>query len=889
MKFPHLLPRLPRWAFRLLAGAGALVLLYAVLGFLVLPAVLKAKLPGTLSRLLGRPVSVRQVRLNPFTLTVTLDGFAVTEPDGAEFLGWERLRVRLGLATLVTRSIAFERIELVRPFGRVVVARGGRLNYADILARLDPGGPAPAPKGEPRALRIGRLSVQGARVDFLDRGLAEPFSTTLGPVSLELTGFSTALNSRNPYAFAGRTEAGESFDWTGTFSLEPLASQGRFSLERLKLPKYHPFYRDQVHFELQDGLASARAGYAFQWSEGTHVMRLTDGALDLQDLKLGQGGGAPAVALARVEARGIEADLVQRSARIASLALADGRIALVRDAKGELSLVRLFTPVPSGTRSEPAAPFRFELKELSLKGFKVDFQDQGTVRPVRLLAEDLDATLRDFSLDPAAQARLKLSLKLNGAAGLSAEGSVAPLRPALDLAVKVARLGLPVFDPYLAPATDIRVNRGSLSLDGRLAGVFEGRPADTMSFRGSLRLDGFEAADGARGEPFLGYRSLALTGLAVRTRPDSVSIQSVDLVEPSPRLVVAPDGSTNVARALKLEPAAAAAPPLSAVGAAVPPSQGPPLRLAITRTRMTAGRLSFVDRSVEPSAALVITGLEGTATSLSSEADSQSAVDFRGLAGGIAPLRVQGRAMPLRKDQDTDVSVTIQGSELTDFSPYAGKFLGYTIHKGKLDVDARVRIQQRQLDAQVKTRLDQFYLGDKVQSPDATRLPVRLALAVLRDRRGVIDLDLPVTGSLDDPNLHYGRIILHALVNVLTKVATSPFTLLAKLGGGQDQDLSFVAFDPGSAEPGPVAATKAQSLAKALAERPELNLEAEGCAGAEDAGALKQQALEQSLLRLKTGGADPAGQTLAPEERVRLLRVAYQRAFPCWPPPGPRP
>jgi hypothetical protein len=897
MKLPAIVRRLPRWARRLLVGSGILVLLYAVAGFLVAPAVLKARLPGTLSRLLGRTVSVRQVRLNPFTLTASVEGFAVKERDGSDFMGWERLRVRLGLATLVTRSVAFDRIELTRPYGQVIVERGGQLNYADILARLASGGPAtaPAPKGEPRTLRIGRLSIEGARVTFLDRGLAEPFGTVLGPVSLELTGFSTGLDSRNPYTFEGRTEAGESFRWNGTFSLSPLASQGSFALDRLKLPKYHPFYRDQVEFDLQDGVASLQADYTFRWSEGAHVMRLAGGSLDLQDLKLGQGRSAPALELPRVAARGIEADLVARSARCASLGLDDGRVQVTRAANGELSLVRLLTPKPAKAPKEPAAPFRFQLDELRLKGFKVDFQDQGTVRPVRILAEDLDATLRGFSLDPSTQARLELSLKLNGAAGISAEGMVAPLRPALDLALKVDRLALPAFDPYLAPATDIRLNRGSLSLQGRLSGVFEGRPGDRAGFRGSLRLDGFEAADGARGEPFLGYRSLVLSGLELRTNPDSVAIRSVDLVEPSPRLVVAPDGSTNVARALKLEtPApgqAPPSPPLSALGSAVPPGPARPLKLTITRTRMTAGRLSFVDRSVEPSAALLITGLEGSATSLSSEADSQSSVDFKGLAGGLAPLRVLGRAMPLRKDQDTDVTVTIQGSELTDFSPYAGKFLGYTIRKGKLDVDARVRIQQRQLDALVKTRMDQLYLGDKVESPDASKLPVRLALAILRDRRGVIDLELPVTGNLDDPDLHYGRIILHAIVNVLTKVVTSPFSLLARLGGGQDQDLSYVAFAAGSAAPDPVAVTKAQALARALAERPGLSLEAEGCADASDAGALKEQALEQSLLRLKAGGTPAAGASLSSEERARLLQVAYRRAFPApaaaTPPPPP--
>ena len=866
---------------------GILLVLYSALGFLVVPVVLRTQLPARLGAVLGRPVRVRAVRLNPFALSLTLDGFAVQEADGADFLGWERLYLRVRPSSLVSRTLAFRAIELTRPFGRVVAERGGRFNFSDLEARLGAGSPAPQGKPEPRPLRIDHLAIQGARITLLDRAMAEPFTTTLGPLTLDLTGFSTEA-SGNPYAFAGRTEAGESFQWNGTFALEPLASQGSFRVDRLSLPKYHPFFSDQVAFQLPAGRVSVQAGYRFQWGPGTHVLQLQDGAVQLTDLRLAQGQAPAALELPRAELRGAQADLIARTASIASLRLQDGRVKLTRAANGDLDLVKLLTPRPDPHPAPAAAPFALTLKELGLTGFRVDFEDQAPVRPVHARVEDLALTLKDLSLDPAANPSLQLSLRLNGKARLTAEGTVAPFRPAAELKVKLDGLDLPAFDPYLDPFAAVRVNRGSLSLDGQISGAFESRPTDFAAFRGSLRLERFQAADSVRGEPFLGYRSLALTGLDLRTNPDRVAIATVDLVEPDQRLVIAQDGSTNVARALRLEAApapTAAKPPLSALGSALPPSQGPPLRLSIGRTRMSSGRLSFVDRSLEPNAALLVTNLEGSATSLSTEPDSQSALDFKGLAGGLAPLRLQGLAMPLRKDQDTDVTLTIQGSELQDFSPYAGKFLGYAIRKGKLSVDAHVAIRQRQLEANLKTRLDQFYLGDPSHSPDALHVPVRLCLAVLRDRDGIIDLELPVSGSLDDPDLHYGKLVWKAVLNVLTKVATSPFSLLAKLGGHPDHDLSYVSFAPGSALPDPVAVEKAQALARAMAERPELGLEAEGSADpAADAGALKQEALAQLLLDLRNAGAAEPAEALPPEERGPWLAAAFRKAFP--PAPG---
>jgi uncharacterized protein involved in outer membrane biogenesis len=901
----HRPSRLLRWTLRFLLAGGGLVLAFAVLGFLVAPAVIKAQLPPRASRLLGRQVSVQKVRMNPFALSATVEGLAVRERDGSPFLGWDRLYVSLRWRTLLGREVSFGAIELDHPYGRVTVERGGRMNFSDIVERLAQAGPAPKAAPEPpRTVRIGRLSIQGARVDLQDRSMAEPFATSLGPLSLHLEGFSTTPNNRNPYAFSGRTEAGETFAWTGHFSLEPLASTGTFTVDGLVLPKYHPFYRDQVAFQVVEGVASARAGYVFQWSEGTHVVKLVDGSLDLLRLKLGSGRGAPDVDLPRIEVRGAQADLATRTAQIGSVTLRDGRVSAARAADGTISLVTLLTPkLAPAQKPQPQArpqpqsvpPWRLTLQELRMQGFQAEFRDQAASRPVRILVRNMDLSLRNLSLEPAAQADLELSLELNGKAALKVAGTVAPLRPAADLKVRLAGLELPPFDPYLAPTLAVRLNGGTLAVDGRVQGVFEHKPTDFLAFRGGVRLQRFEAADAERGEPFLGYRSLVLTGLDVRTNPDSVSIQDVELQGSEQRLVVAQDGSTNVGRALKLEAAPPVKTPAAAVGAVLPPSQGPPLKLSIARTRVSGGRLSFVDRSLEPNAALVITGLQGAATSLSTEPDTQSAMDFQGLAGGIAPLRLQGRAMPLRKDQDTDVSFTIQGAELSDFSPYAAKYLGYTIHKGKLAVDAHVVIKQRMLQALLKTRLDQFYLGEKTQSPDAVHVPVKLCLAIMRDRKGVIDLELPVDGSLDDPNLHYGKIVWHAVLNVLTKVATSPFSLLAKLGGGgHDQDLSFVTFEPGSADPDPAAQDKVQSLAKALAERPELSLEAEGSTDplADDA-ALRHRALELLLRRTRAGTPDApdAAQPLPAPERDHWLQVAYTAAFkpaaPSTPPPPP--
>ncbi len=886
------LSRLPRWGRRMMILAASLVLLYGALGFFLLPVVVQRQLPPRLAQLLGREVRLRKVRTNPFALSIALEGFQVLDRDGSTFVGWERLYVNLGVGTLLGRTVTLEEVALVRPSGRVVIAPDGKLNFADIQARLasEPTQTAPPAPSKPRTIAIDHFLIQGARIELVDRSLREPFATTLGPVTLELNGFKTAPDSNNSYAFSGRTEAGETFAWTGVFSTEPLRSQGRLSLEKLRLPKYGPYYQDQVAFDLRDGALSLQADYTFQWSAGTHILKVDKGSLDLLNLKLGEPGKAEnAVELPRLEVREVQADLIARSAVIGSLMAHDGKFTMVRLKNGELSLVNLFKVKPQPPSKEPETPFQFRLKEAGLKGFAVTFEDQCTVRPVRLQADQIDLRLQDFSLDPKASVRLTAALVLEGHTQFRAEGTVLPFKPAMDLALNLENLDLPALDPYLEPGLDVRVNRGQLSLDGRLRGTFQGKATDALSLQGRVRLERFEAMDGAQQEPFLRYKALRLTGLDFSTNPRRLSIQDVALLDAEHRMVISRDGTTNVARALKTPPEPATPSTAPALGAMVPATPADAFKVAIAKVQMRGGRLTFIDRSLEPNAAFLISDLEGVNTGLSTEATDKASLSLTGKAGGVAPLSIQGHSMPLRRDQDTDVTLRIQGADLSDFSPYTGKYLGYTVRKGKLDVDAHLRIQDRKLNALVKTRMDQFYFGDRTESPDATHMPVKLALAILRDRKGLIALELPVDGNLDDPNFRYGRIVWKALLNVLTKIVTSPFSVIGSLFGAADQDLSFVAFAPGLGEADAEARKKTEILAKSMLERPDLSLEVEGTVHPDaDGAALKKEALEQRIQRAKVKSLqarnpelDPTTVRVAAEERPRWLAEAYEAAFPA--------
>ncbi|MCE1228946.1 MAG: DUF748 domain-containing protein [Firmicutes bacterium] len=895
MSFRTFFHRLSRLNRRLLWGAASVLLLYTGLGFLAAPPLLKRKLPQILGQKLGREVRLQKVRINPFALSATLEGFRILEPNGEDFLALERLYINANVSSLLGRTLSLEALELDRPSGRLVLEKGGRLNISDILDRLNAEAPAPEPQKTAMALHLAHLKVRGASFHFMDRSLSKPFATTIGPLSLDLEDFHTEAGQQTPYRLKGRTESGETFAWNGQFSLEPLASEGTLELSGVLLPKYSPYYRDQVAFELRRGLASLQVAYEFQWSEQKHVLKLKEGSLDLDQLQLAEERQTASVLdLPKLEARGFQGDLLARKVEIRSLLLRDGKVDLVRQPQG-LNLARLFTPKPQPKPKEPSEPFAFTFRELGLRNARVSFTDQTTERPVATVAEKLDVTFTDFSLDPKKATPLKGSLVLDGDTTLEVEGRFAFFKPAVDLTLKLEKLRLATFDPYASPALDIQANRGLASLTGHLQGDWQGKASDFTAFQGEARFENLELMDGAEKEPFLRYREARVKGFNVDTRKNRLSIESVELTGHEHRLVVAKDGRTNLARAFNLQ---TPAPSKSGavLGSAVPPSPAPEsgLEVLLARLMLKPGRLAYLDRSMEPNAALIITDLEGENVGLSSQVEGRSSLTLTGKAGGLAPLSIRGYSMPLNRDRDTDVTIRIQGAELSDFSPYTRKFLGYTVRKGKLDLDATVKIEHRKLKALVKTRLDQFYLGDKVPSPDATSLPVKLGLALLRDRKGVIDVELPIEGSLDDPDFRYGKLVWQAILNLLTKAVTSPFTLLGNLFGG-GQDLSHIVFEPGSVALAPDAQAKLKSLVQAMTERPELNLEVEGTVDAQaDAQALKKAQLERRLKQaklqhLQSKQPDLAFDqiTLDAQERDRYLETLFKATFP--PPQGQKP
>lgn len=882
--------------------AAALVVLYTIVGFFVLPPIVRSQLEKRASAELGRRVTVERVRLNPYALSLTLEGLTVFEPDGkTRFVGWRRLYVNFGAIGSIWGEWVLSEIALDGFSGHVGIDQRGAFNFADVLAKLSASAKPPASDGPARPVRIAGLRVTEARFEFTDASRAQPFSSTFGPVTFALSGFRTVSRQGAPYAFEAVSESGEKFTWSGALQAQPLRSTGDFSLQQIQLPKYAPYYADRMQADVLGGNLSVSGRYNIDLTPGARVLTLAEGAVQLRNLRVrARGADTDALELPLFDVTGIQADGVAQKGSVGSVKLADGHLRVRREKDGTLNVLAMLQPPPApvqapGAANAPApgaAPTPPTLPDLlvgnlSVANFHIEVTDLAAARPAQLALSNAQVSLQNITLKEGATFPLQLAfdwaphgtVRLDGAVGLR------PLKAALK--AEVAGFEILPLSPYLEQFANARITQGavnaSLSVEADLPGAQP--PAATVT--GTFSLDQFGLVDGVHNQDLAGVSTLALRGISVSTSPAlKVAVEAIDVREPRASVIVNPDKTLNLALvAATAKPAAPAptAPPSETSAAQPAPS------IEIGKITILDGEGRFTDRSVEPNVSVAINQFGGTITGLSSTNPAKADVDLKAAVEGSGPVAITGKLDPLGATPSVNLQVDVKNVDLVPLSPYTGKYAGYELARGKLLVDVKLALDGKKLDATNVVTLNQFTFGNSVASPDATKLPVRLGVALLKDINGNIVIDLPVQGSLDDPSFRVGRVVMRVVVNLLTKAAVSPFSLLGAAFGGGGDELGFQEFAPGSSVLQVGERPKLETMVKALTNRPGLSVDLEGCYDpAADTYALKRVKFQERVRRtiweqrhLADPNIPPPDQlTIAPEETGTMIKQLYDATFP---------
>ncbi|AXS79632.1 DUF748 domain-containing protein [Dechloromonas sp. HYN0024] len=787
-------------------------------------------------------VMFKEVSDNVYSLSVVgaahVSGLAVTEGDGQPLVGWRRLDVELDNVDPINSKIAVKRVGLDGLDVALAVNKQGEFNVLRVADKMTAPGPtvaAPAPKpvaGKPLAWSLGEFALSDGLIRWHDE-------STPTPVAGEVRKLQVSVGKVNS-KLVEPIEIGEvsyQIDLGERFRVEKMAIKGI----KVDLPSHRVAIAEVINSGTRARMLRNKAGQ-IEWvsSPVLKVVRATNTRND---------GKARAVA----EAEGKQ----EWIGKVGKLAIDD-------------------------------LGFRFEDRSL----------DQVAVQEIEgfnLLGEEL-------TNEPNKKGRISLKGKINKKGSLNVDGAL-QIYP-LDVAVKVETIAIPLvpLEPYFGQFLNISLTRGLVSNKGEATAKLE--PSGLKAgYKGSFTLGDFVAVDKQNSADFLKWKSLYFGGIDFRLEPLAINVAEIALSDYFSRLILNKDGKLNVADIVR-KPAGESRPAEvkaeakaeakiesmddTKVAAKDAAPAKPVIPIKIGKVTLQNGTVNFSDLFVKPNYSVNLNRLGGRVTNLSSAADTVADLELRGRYGNTAPVQILGKLNPLASKPYLDIKAEVSGVDLVGFSPYSGKYAGYAIEKGKLSLSVAYKLENNQLTAENRLFIDQFTFGEKVASPDATTLPVNLAISLLKNNRGEIDLNLPISGSLDDPQFSIGGLIVKVIVNLFVKAVTSPFALLGSMFGSGDE-LSNIEFAAGRATLNDAAGKKLEAMAKALNERNSLKLEITGRADLEiDRDGAKRAALERAMQVEKLKDLKKAGEgrsldeiEILPEEKATYLTRAYKEAkFP---------
>ena len=884
--------RITRRLIVIVAASAVLIAAYAAAGFWLVPWLVRSKAGQFADENYGRKLAIGEVRFNPFTLVLEVDRFSFPDADGEPLASFDTLLVNLGLSSLWRAGASFQEISIGQPYIRPVIRPGGELNFADLAKPFPETAEDEAEDEGPPRLFIALFSMTGGHAHFEDRTLATPYVTDLKPLSLELRDFSTTADTDNAYDLHAQAGSGASLGWSGEVSLAPLASKGRFRFANLQAPKHWGYVRETAGFDVTSGVLGFDGDYDFAAGDsGTRLtFRLRE--LGIDDLGIRRiGEDVDTAKFASLTLTNFGFDLAKDAAEVEKVLVTGGSVLAWRGADGVLNLTQLTVPAgdapaaaaaaESTPPAEPESSFRFAAPDIEFQDLAVQVEDRQVEPAIKLALDPFDLRVTGYSTAPGTTIGIVTDTKIDEAATLNADLQYALDEGRLDGKAKLDAFDMTVIQPYLDRYTKLDLLSGKLGGEIDLTLLADGG----FAAKGTVQVDRFRTVDKALREDFVKWQRLRAEGFSYDGRTAELSIKTLRMRSPYARMIIAEDETINVVEIMTpAKPAPAYRTTVQMATAEGPPTAETQVR--IDNVAIEDGSLNFADFWIKPNYAVSIQQLNGSITGLSSEETSRARLDLEGKVDRYAPATIDGEMNLLSASLFTNIRLKFAGVDMTSVTPYSGRFAGYEIEKGKLSVDVTYKVENRALDAKQKFVVDQLQLGDKVESPDAVSLPLKLAVALLKDRNGVIDIDLPMTGSLDDPKFRLGPLIWKAFVGLLTKIATAPFALIGSLFGG-GPEVNFVEFDPGAVLLDPAGQEKMGTVRKALVERPALQVDVPMAYSAElDGDLIGRQALDASLTKLagskrKLIGGFPDEEEVAatladPEERFELLARHYR-------------
>lgn len=945
---------------KILLTIAIVLAVYAVAGFYIVPAVLKAKLPDMIEQQTGRKAAVERIQFNPFSLVASLRNVEVREKNDSPFAAFDHFHFDVNaIESIKQAALVIDDVRLEKPFVHIARQKSGDFNFSDLIKEEA----EPKPEEEMFPVTIGKLLVTEGKLAYEDASGERPIKEQIFPIQLEMDNFSTLADKLfsltlslasstggqidwqgkagiNPVVSEGRIKldkielqkilalgtqekaplefkgdelltatyqvdslkdkggfdivlslvmnTGEQLDWKGTINTEPMSSEGHIKLEKVTLERIQRLALQDVPFNLK-GEELLEVDYKASYADDSLKLAVNQGRFDIRGFQLSERDQDKVlVKLPSFSVRGIDLDLNQRQVGIDSVSADGADVQAWLNTDGVINYQALFAAnegneaqTPNSTPQPAAAegtPWKLKVNDIALNNSALAFEDRTVKSPVAVKLSGINLKLNNFSTEAGASMSFQFDAGVNNGT-IALKGDMVNEPFSTQTSVDVKHIALEPFQPYLEKFARLDIMEGKFNMNGKLSVALQEQKPPDIKFDGGSGIADLITRDQLTNKDFIKWKNLALKDIKADVRAERYTAGALTIDKPYVRVLIKKDKSMNFNDVMiadeKAETGTKPAKKAKPVKTKASADDSKKTYFKIDRIQVADGLSDFADLSLILPFAARITDLNGGAGGFSSEKKSRVEVALKGMAYDLAPVDIKGEVSPYQGDFDLEMN--FRGMPMPLISPYMVEFAGYKVEKGKMALGLKYTVDDSKLTASNSILIDQLVLGEKVENPDAVSLPLELAVALLKDSEGKIKIDVPIIGSLEDPKFSIGGLITDALVNVITKIVKSPFNALASAVNGKG-DLSKVGFAAGKAELDDQQQDKLKTVAKALRDRPALDVEIKGAAFLDqDWPALVDDALLDRLKERRAAEIDKEGSKKILAEYIELSDEQYKR------------
>ena len=850
------------------------VVVYALLGFFLAPYLLEKNLVEVMRQDFAAELRIEKVEINPFALNLRITGLELDNPEGAPTARIQEIFTNFQLSSLFRLALTFDEIRLTSPELFIARDTSGNMDFAYLLqSAADDVDEEVAVETQEKGLLqalVFDFTIENWFVNWSDQLPTEPLKTRFGPINITIKELNTLPNRAGQQTVVIATENAGTLSWTGELQLNPLRSSGHALLEDSQFPLASAYFRHQAGLEIVDGSADLELDYeVYKTNTGQIKASVENFNLTFTDIAINSfadgtgfdfaGKDQQILKLPRVQLAGGQFHWPEQTVSLGSISIDNPQIDLSRDKNGVLNVEpRQAKPgeqKPAAAASEsvasdndqssPEDQWQVSVGKLAINGLTLDLLDQTVSPEAKIGVTNFNLDVSDISNLPGKRFPTSLDLQALSGGKLSFKGEMVVFpEPQFEFDVILDTLQLAGIHPYIKQQANLSMDSGAMNLSGHISSSAE----EPLQFNGDLEIVDLDIAESINQDRLASWKSFRADKIALSLAKRQLDISRLHFDQLYGDILINKDSNLNLGQVQKTDADKISSPSSEVKTDANKDDGESALKVRIGDIVLANASADFQDLSLPLPFAVKINALNGKMTTISTESSEPSTVSLEGKVDEFGFARISGTVTPLDPADNTDLLVSFENISVPKFTPYTIPFAGREVASGKLDLKLGYEVNGGQLAGENSIILRDFELGKEVPHPDAIDLPLGLAVALLKDVNGKIDIDLPVRGNLDDPDFSYGGVVLGALGDLLVKIVLSPFTALGSLLGIEASELENVKFLDGRSDLTPPEMEKAGKLAEALSLRPELLLTIAGVSdAAADGLALRTAELDRIL------------------------------------------